>query len=83
MNPMHICFLYLGTKQHPMLKIYSSVCLFIAMFLVSTNARAQQNTEVKMHNVVVQLNTADTASWSSVIGNIKNIQKAWPTHLNV
>ena len=83
MNPMHRCFLYLGTKQHHMLKIYPSVSLFIAICLISTNVKAQQTTEVKIHNVVVQLNTADTSSWSSVIGNIKNIQKAWPTHLNV
>ena len=39
--------------------------------------------ENKIHNIVVQLNTADTASWSSIIGNIKNIQKVWPTNLNI
>ena len=37
----------------------------------------------KVHNIIIQLNTADTASWSSIIGNIKNIQKAWPSNLNV
>jgi intracellular sulfur oxidation DsrE/DsrF family protein len=39
--------------------------------------------ENKIHKIVVQLNTADTASWSSIIGNIKNIQKVWPTNLNI
>jgi intracellular sulfur oxidation DsrE/DsrF family protein len=40
-------------------------------------------TEIKEHNIVIQLNTADTSAWSSTIGNIKNIQKAWPNHLHI
>jgi intracellular sulfur oxidation DsrE/DsrF family protein len=40
-------------------------------------------TEIKDHNIVIQLNTADTSAWSSTIGNIKNIQKAWPNHLHI
>ena len=39
----------------------------------SIKLNAQTN-EVK-HKVVIQLNTADTAAWSSTIGNIKNLQK--------
>jgi intracellular sulfur oxidation DsrE/DsrF family protein len=39
--------------------------------------------EIKEHNIVIQLNTADTSAWSSTIGNIKNIQKAWPNHLHI
>lgn len=35
------------------------------------------------HRVVIQLNTADTASWSSTIGNIKNLQKVWPNNLQI
>jgi intracellular sulfur oxidation DsrE/DsrF family protein len=65
-------------------KIKSIVVLF-TFFLIAQKSNAQQadNNGSKMHNIVVQLNTADTASWSSVIGNIKNIQKAWPNNLNV
>ena len=43
----------------------------------------KSDTENKVHKVVVQLNTADTASWSGVIGNIKNMQKVWPKNLYV
>ena len=39
--------------------------------------------DIKEHNIVIQLNTADTSAWSSTIGNIKNIQKAWPNHLHI
>lgn len=35
------------------------------------------------HKVVIQLNTADTASWSSTIGNIKNLQKIWPNNIQI
>lgn len=59
---------------------------FISIFLVgvaiffsnSTNAQS-----LKEHKVVIQLNTADTASWSSIIGNIKNLQKVWPNNINI
>jgi len=52
----------------------------VAVFLcTSLNA---QNTKVK-HKVVIQLNTADTAAWSSTIGNIKNLQKLWPNNVVV
>lgn len=37
----------------------------------------------KEHKVVIQLNTADTASWSSTIGNIKNLQKIWPNNISI
>ncbi len=36
-----------------------------------------------VHNIVIQLNSADTATWTSVVGNIKNIQKVWPRNLNI
>ena len=59
---------------------------FISIFLVglsilfsnSTNAQS-----LKEHKVVIQLNTADTVSWSSIIGNIKNLQKVWPNNINI
>lgn len=37
----------------------------------------------KIHKVVVQMNTADTAAWSATIGNIRNLQKIWPNNLQV
>lgn len=52
----------------------------VAVFF-STSLIAQ-NTEVK-HKVVIQLNTADTAAWSSAIGNIKNLQNIWPNNVEV
>jgi hypothetical protein len=65
-------------------KIKSIVVLFtFCLIAQKSNAQQADNNGSKMHNIVVQLNTADTASWSSVIGNIKNIQKAWPNNLNV
>ncbi len=66
-------------------KIKNIVLLSALCFLVNQGYAQQKaiNDAPKMHNIVVQLNTADTASWSSVIGNIKNIQKAWPSNLNV
>jgi intracellular sulfur oxidation DsrE/DsrF family protein len=57
-----------------------SFCLMAMSGFSQDIAKTSEN---KIHNIVVQLNTADTASWSSVIGNIKNIQKAWPTNLNI
>jgi len=43
------------------------------MALLFTNSVHAQ--AIKEHKVVIQLNTADTASWSSTIGNIRNLQK--------
>lgn len=37
----------------------------------------------KIHKVVVQMNTADTAAWSATIGNIRNLQKVWPNNIQV
>jgi hypothetical protein len=48
---------------------------------LSNKLNAQAN-DVK-HKVVIQLNTADTAAWSSTIGNIKNLQKIWPNNVVV
>jgi intracellular sulfur oxidation DsrE/DsrF family protein len=60
--------------------ILFALCLIVQLSFAQSNTIIKEN---KTHNIVVQLNTADTASWSSVIGNIKNIQKAWPSNLNV
>ncbi len=57
------------------------ILIVLLSFVVFYKLNAQQTNIV--HNVIIQLNTADTASWSGVIGNIKNIQKIWPTNLNI
>ena len=59
------------------------VFIFCLMAMSGFSQDIPKTKENKIHNIVIQLNTADTASWSSVIGNIKNIQKAWPNNLNV
>ena len=53
----------------------------LVAFFFSTSLSAQ-NTTLK-HKVVIQLNTADTAAWSSTIGNIKNLQNIWPNNVEV
>ena len=57
--------------------------LYLSTFNYGYSQLNQKLNEEKVHNIVVQLNTSDTASWASVIGNIKNIQKVWPTSLNI
>lgn len=57
--------------------------LVIMLIFVSAQLQAQKNVSEKVHHVVIQLNTADTASWSSVLGNIKNFQKIWPDKVEV
>ena len=64
-----------------MKKIVFLLLLTFAGTQISNTLNAQAN-DVK-HKVVIQLNTADTAAWSSVIGNIKNLQKIWPGNLVV
>ena len=59
------------------------VFAFCMMAMSGFSQDIPKTRENKIHNIVVQLNTADTASWSSIIGNIKNVQKAWPTNLNI
>lgn len=58
-----------------------SICLFSVMAVFFTTASHAQ--APKEHKVVIQLNTADTASWSSTIGNIKNLQKVWPNNISI
>lgn len=55
--------------------------LGLLVSFISTNTKAQNT--AKKHKVVFQLNTADTAAWSSVIGNIKNIQNIWPNNVEL
>ena len=49
--------------------------VFTLLIQLSTNAFAQTNNQPKQHKVVIQLNTADTAAWGGVIGNVKNLSK--------
>jgi len=66
-------------------KLKNLLFLIVCAFLLNIG-HAQNNemkNETKVHNIVVQLNTADTASWSSIIGNIRNIQKVWTANLNL
>jgi intracellular sulfur oxidation DsrE/DsrF family protein len=64
-----------------MKKMMRFIILSFLTAFIFTNTKAQ-NTDVK-HKVVIQLNTADTAAWSSVIGNIKNLQNIWPNNVEV
>jgi intracellular sulfur oxidation DsrE/DsrF family protein len=53
------------------------------MLCCSATVVAQNTTPTTMHKVVVQLNSADTAAWGGVIGNIKNLSKIWPDQLQI
>ena len=58
--------------------------LIALLFLLSTSVVATaQDKQVKLHQVVMQLNTADTAVWSSMLGNIRNFQKVWPGNVKI
>ncbi len=57
--------------------------VFTLLIQLSTNAFAQTNNQPKQHKVVIQLNTADTAAWGGVIGNIKNLSKIWPGNISI
>ena len=58
-----------------------SILFLNVMALLFTNSIHAQ--AIKEHKVVIQLNTADTASWSSTIGNIRNLQKIWPNNISI
>jgi len=63
-----------------MKKLHFIVLCFL--FTSNTVLMAQAN-QVKMHKVVMQLNSADTAVWSSTLGNIRNLQKVWPGNVEI
>jgi hypothetical protein len=50
--------------------------IFVFLMQLQFNAFAQTTGVTPSHKVVIQLNTSDTAAWSGVIGNIKNLSKA-------
>jgi intracellular sulfur oxidation DsrE/DsrF family protein len=53
---------------------------FFVVLLVNKTIAQDQN---KIHKVVMQLNSADTAVWSGMLGNIRNFQKVWPGNVNI
>jgi intracellular sulfur oxidation DsrE/DsrF family protein len=57
--------------------------IFLLFTMVFSFQFCYAQTEIKEHKIVIQLNTADTTAWSSTIGNIKNIQKILPNHLQI
>ncbi len=61
----------------------TSRLIFLTFTMLVSFQFCYAQTEIKEHNIVIQLNTADTSAWSSTIGNIKNIQKIWPNHLQI
>ena len=59
------------------------IFLFILTIIGSSSIKLNAQINEVKHKVVIQLNTADTAAWSSTIGNIKNLQKIWPNNVAV
>ena len=53
---------------------------FFVVLLVNKTIAQDQN---KIHKVVMQLNSADTAVWSGMLGNIRNFQKVWPGNVKI
>ncbi len=47
------------------------------LICLGTEVKAQDK-KVNLHQVVMQLNSADTTVWGGIIGNIRNFQKVWP-----
>ena len=62
----------------------NTILLFaFGMLCCSATVVTQNTTPTTTHKVVVQLNSADTAAWGGVIGNIKNLSKIWPDQLQI
>jgi intracellular sulfur oxidation DsrE/DsrF family protein len=57
--------------------------IFVFLMQLQFNAFAQTTGVTPAHKVVIQLNTSDTAAWSGVIGNIKNLSKVWPGDIKI
>jgi intracellular sulfur oxidation DsrE/DsrF family protein len=55
--------------------------IFVFLMQLQFNSFAQTTDVTPAHKVVIQLNTADTAAWNGVIGNIKNLSKVWPGNI--
>ena len=57
--------------------------IFVFLMQLQFNSFAQTTGVTLSHKVVIQLNTSDTAAWSGVIGNIKNLSKVWPGNIKI
>jgi intracellular sulfur oxidation DsrE/DsrF family protein len=57
--------------------------IFVFLMQLQFNSFAQTTGVTPAHKVVIQLNTSDTAAWSGVIGNIKNLSKVWPGNIKI
>ena len=55
----------------------------LVLLLNITAVAVAQDKQSKMHQVVMQLNSADTAVWTSTLGNIRNFQKIWPGKVTI
>ena len=55
----------------------------LCLLLFTSTVVMAQDKKTKPHQVVMQLNSADTAVWSGVLGNIRNFQKVWPGNVTI
>ena len=65
------------------MKLNSMRYSFLLIIFLASSFLVQAQNAKTIHQIVIQLNTADTSAWSSTIGNIKNIQKIWSTNLQI
>ena len=57
--------------------------ILLGLLICSSSEVKAQDKKVKLHQVVMQLNSADTAVWSGMLGNIRNFQKVWPGKVKI
>jgi intracellular sulfur oxidation DsrE/DsrF family protein len=57
--------------------------ILLGLLICSSSEVKAQVKKVKLHQVVMQLNSADTAVWSGMLGNIRNFQKVWPGNVTI
>ena len=57
--------------------------IVLGLIICSSTVVKAQDKKVKLHQVVMQLNSADTAVWSGMLGNIRNFQKVWPGNVTI
>ena len=57
--------------------------IVLGLLICSSTVVKAQNKKIKLHQVVMQLNSADTSVWSGVLGNIRNFQKVWPGNVTI
>jgi intracellular sulfur oxidation DsrE/DsrF family protein len=57
--------------------------IVLGLIICSITVVKAQDKKVKLHKVVMQLNSADTAVWNGMLGNIRNFQKVWPGNVAI